>query len=244
MVDLERLPQDRLEDMAAAGTEMLECYRLLAKTGDNVVGEVLRGQGEFFEWDHYPEGDVYDPETHCQYYYHAHPAALRGDEHGHFHTFLRPKGMPPAIRPAPLADCAPPAGDNDALSHLVGISMDGFGQPTRLFTTNRWVTGETWYRAEDVIAMLDRFDMDLAFPSLAVNIWITAIVRLFRPDIEDLVRERDRTIAAWQAERPAASVFENRDLEITSWAGIAVDRRIARVAAVLQGRQGAAPHRR
>ena len=76
MVELADLPTERLEDMAAAGAEVLEVYRLLRKSGDNVVGEVLRGQGEFYEWDHFPKGDVYDPETHSQYYYHAHPAEL------------------------------------------------------------------------------------------------------------------------------------------------------------------------
>ncbi len=200
MVELADLPTERLEDMAAAGAEVLEVYRLLRKSGDNVVGEVLRGQGEFYEWDHFPKGDVYDPETHSQYYYHAHPAELRGGEHGHFHTFLRPKGMPSTIAPAPLADYAPPEGDNDALSHLIAISMDQYGYPIRLFSTNRWVTGEVWYAADDVIAMLDHFHMDLAYPSLPANIWITAMLRLFRPDIEELVRA-----ARPEGGRPAAT---------------------------------------
>ncbi len=229
MAELRELSADRLQDMATAGAEVREVYRLLAKSGDNIVAEVLRGQGEFYEWDHYPKGDVYDPETHCQYYYHAHPASLRGGEHGHFHTFLRPKGMPPTVRPAPLDDVVAPAGDNDALSHLIAISMDQYGYPIRLFSTNRWVTGETWYAADDVIQMLDRFDMDLAYPSLPVNIWITAMVRLFRPEIETLLRGRDRTVARWRQRRRVDNPFEDRDLEITSHVEIAVDRQIARV---------------
>ena len=236
MVELADLPKERLEDMAAAGAEALEVYRLLRKSGDNVVGEVLRGQGEFYEWDHFPKGDVYDPETHSQYYYHAHPAELRGGEHGHFHTFLRPKGMPPAIEPAPLADYAPPEGDNDALSHLIGISMDQHGYPIRLFTTNRWVTGEVWYAADNVIAMLDRFHMDLASPSLPVNIWITALLRLFRPDIEELVRARDQKVAARRQRNPDTNVYEDRDLEITSFADISVEGQIERVTQALAGK--------
>ena len=229
MVELADLPTERLEDMAAAGAEVLEVYRLLRKSGDNVVGEVLRGQGEFYEWDHFPKGDVYDPETHSQYYYHAHPAELRGGEHGHFHTFLRPKGMPSTIAPAPLADYAPPAGDNDALSHLIGISMDQYGYPIRLFSTNRWVTGEVWYAADDVIAMLDHFHMDLAYPSLPANIWITAMLRLFRPDIHELVRARDQKVAAQQQRDPDTNVYEDRDLEITSFLDISVEDQIGRI---------------
>lgn len=238
-LDLDRLNRDRLEDMAAAGGEIAECYRLLRKSGSNIVAEVLRGQGEFYHWDHYPAGDVYDPETHSQYYYHAHPAEMRGGEHGHFHTFLRPKGMPAGIRPAPVADLAPPEGENDALSHLIAISMDGYGYPKRLFTTNRWVTGETWYAADDVIRMLDRFDMDLACPSLPVNIWIGAMIRLFRPEIEDLLHCRDHAVAQWQARKPVAaegagpSAYEDRDLEVTSALDISVDRRIQELAALL-----------
>ncbi len=169
--------------MLAAGEEILECYRVLRKTGDNVVGEVLRDQGKFYEWNHYPNGDVYDSETHAQYFYHAHPTELRGGEHGHFHTFLRAKGMPPGTAPVPNdGDTEWPAGD-DALSHIVGIAMDSKGYPIGLFTANRWVTGETWYAARDVRAMLDRFVIDPARPSWPVNRWITAMLRLFRPQI-------------------------------------------------------------
>ena len=68
------LTRDALEVMAAAGREVLECHRVVAKTGGNIVGEVLRGQGTFYEWNHYPKGDVYDSETHSQHYYHTHAA--------------------------------------------------------------------------------------------------------------------------------------------------------------------------
>ena len=57
-VDLASIPTDRLEAMAAAGADVLECHRVLANTGGNIVGELLRGVETFFEWDHYPAGDV------------------------------------------------------------------------------------------------------------------------------------------------------------------------------------------
>ena len=52
--------------MAKAGNQILECYRVLQKSDANVVGEVLKGHGEFYEWDHYPPGDSYDLETPSQ----------------------------------------------------------------------------------------------------------------------------------------------------------------------------------
>ena len=229
MTDLRSLPAKRLREMAGAGDRILECYRVLRKSDANVVAEVLRGQGEFYEWDHYPKGDVYDHETHGQYYYHAHPADLRGGEHGHFHTFVRPKGMPAGVKPAPLADFKPPKDKNDALSHLVAISTNKAGYPVRLFTTNRWVTGETWYAAKDVIRLVDRFLMDLAYPSWPVNIWITEMLRLFRPQIEELLLARDRTVGRWQADQPEGNTCEDRGLEITSVIEISVERQIEEV---------------
>lgn len=139
-IDFAKLSTDRLKTMVAAGDDVIDCHRVLAKTGDNIVGELIRGVETFYEWDHYPKGDVFDHETHSQFYYHAHPQELRGGEHSHFHTFVRPLGMPAGILPAPLPGLELPKGDNDALSHIIGISMDPQGVPIRLFATNRWVT--------------------------------------------------------------------------------------------------------
>lgn len=236
------LPLGRLADMAAAGGQIRECYRLLRKGGGNIVGEVLRGHGAFCDWEHYPPGDVYDDETHAQYYYHAHPGAWRFAEHGHFHTFLRPPGMPPGVRPAGSADDDAQArggtGCDGAPSHLVAISMDDAGYPLRLFTTNRWVTGEAWYAADDVIRMLDRFVVDLAYPSLPVNIWITAMLRLFRPEIEVLIRERDAALEASAAAGAGRSAHEDRDVEILSSLEVSVEERLEGVIRALELRQG------
>lgn len=225
MAQLYDLSKASLGSMAEAGERILECYRVLRKTEDNVVGEVLRGQGEFFEMDHYPKGDVYDPETHSQYYYHSH----RDDEHGHFHTFLRQKGMPKGLTPIEQSEATFMKERDDTLSHLIAISMNRAGYPICLFTTNRWVAADNWYGAEDVIAMLDRFMMDMAQPSWPVNIWITNMVRLFRPEIEELVRERDKVVADWRKRHQDRDVFEDRELELTSILDISVEKQIERV---------------
>jgi len=168
VIEFRRLTRQRLKRMLAAGEDVLSCQRALEKGGLNIVGEVLRGQGTFYEWTHYPEGDVFDRDSHAQYYYHAHRSAP--DEHGHFHLFLRKAGMPDGIGPAPHAGSTQdwPTGEGQ-LSHLVAVAMDSHGWPIRLFCTTRWVTGETWYRAEDVVRMLDRFVVDHAYPSWPVN---------------------------------------------------------------------------
>ena len=158
-LDFSLLSSGDLSRMATAAEEALEIAGLLAKTGDNVVGELIKNAGTFYEWNHYPDGDVYDAETGSQFYYHAHPANLRTGEHGHFHTFLRPAGMPAGIAPARVPDLVPPKEPNDALCHLIGISMDDLGAPICLFTVNRWVTGEYWYDGADILRMLDRFEI-------------------------------------------------------------------------------------
>tara|TARA_Y100001934_G_scaffold192300_1_gene226713 strand:- start:25934 stop:26692 length:759 start_codon:yes stop_codon:yes gene_type:complete len=237
-VDFAKIPKERLEAMYEAALEVVECHRVLAKTEDNIVGELIRGHEQFYEWDHYPTGDVFDQETHSQFYYHAHPQELRGGEHGHFHTFLRPKGMPRGVQPALVADLKTPEEDDEALSHLIAISMDNLGFPIRMFTTNRWVTGEYWYSAEDVRKMIDHFMIDLAQPSWPVNRWVSAMVRLFRPQIAALIDARDVAIAQWERDHPDVNVFEDEDLEVTSVLEINIDEQIGAVTTALENNPG------
>lgn len=227
--DLERLSPDVLRKMLAAGDDINECYRVLGKGGLNVVGEVLKGNGQFVELNHYPPGDVYDRDSHAQYYYHAH----REGEHGHFHTFLRAKGMPLGAQPVPEAATKDWPKGTDALAHLVAISMDKKGFPIRIFTTNRWVTGETWYPAREIRRMLGLFVIDHAYPSWPTNRWITAMVRLFRPQIEALVDARDIEMRARALAEPEADIYEDRDFEVISEIEIDVDRQLERVRAAL-----------
>ncbi|WP_417815224.1 DUF6969 family protein [Thalassospira alkalitolerans] len=227
-IDWTSYPTGRLERMLAAGRDVMECHRVLTLTGDNIVGELIKTGGSFFEWSHYPEGDVYDRNSHSQFYYHAHPKDEQRDwkEHGHFHTFLRPRGMPEGSKPLPIDGFEFPEGPNDALSHLIAVSMDEFGFAQRLFTTNRWVTGEVWYDGDTVIRMLENFIIDHAQPSWPVNRWISGIIMLYRPMIEFLVRERDVAITAWQEKYPDRDVYEDRELEVTSTIDIRVEDQI------------------
>lgn len=230
---------DRISELAAGSVELArmhaaaaivaECRHVLAASAGGVLGEIAAGEVLLTEWRHYPAGEVYDPQTHGQYFYHAHPAADRpAPEHGHFHTFLRAEGMPLGVAPLVLPEMAvvdalrpPPQaapikhGARDEVSHLVAIALDPRGEPIRLFTTNRWVTGETWYRADDVIRMLDRFTIGEAGPSTVLNRWIGGMVGLFRPQIAALLRRRDETVMAWRRRR-RTNVFEDPRIEITS----------------------------
>lgn len=242
VVPFSELETERLQAMAEAGAEVLNIHRLLSKTGANVVGELLKTEPKFYEWNHYPKGDVFDRETHGQYYYHAHVAAQRFEgEHGHFHTFLRPGGMPEGMSPAKLPGVVLPEDASTHLSHLISISMNPQGFSFRLFTVNRWVTGEVWHKAADVIALLDLFEIDHTWPSWPVNRWVSAMIPLFRPQIVALVEARDRTIEGWVAEEGGGNasyeeVFEDRNREITSYLDIDLEQQVASIQNELERR--------
>ena len=220
------LSQERLEKMAAAGAEVMECYRVLEKASANVVGEVIANQGTFYEWDHYPDGDVFDHDSHSQHYYHSHRP--EEGEHGHFHLFMRREAIPDRMTHRPYGSTGEwPTGD-DIICHLIAIAMEPKGYPTHLFTTNRWVTGEIWYRSADVIELLDRFEIDHTYPSWAANRWITAMVALYQPQIAQLLIERDVVIDAW-AESHDGDVLEDRDLEVTSKVSLDIKHQIKQI---------------
>lgn len=231
LLDTNKLSPHQLNKMKQAGVEIRHCYGLMKKSRTNIIARVIAGHDTFYEFDHYPKGDVYDIDTHAQYYYHAHRE--EAGEHGHFHTFLRAKGFPDGITEAPYNGSGErPLGD-DALSHIIAISMDHEGFPIALFTTNRWVTDETYYVADDVIRMIDHFDLEMVHPCLSVNRWISAMLVLFRPQINALLKERDARLYAWQARHKGVDVFEDRDLEITSILDIDVDAQMRDVEAAL-----------
>jgi hypothetical protein len=236
-----RVSQAEIEQMIAAAEIIRDCRRDLAARDTDLAGEVTRSSS-ICAWRHYPDGEVFDATSHAQYFFHVHPPESRPPlERGHFHTFLRAEGMPSGVVPLLLPELAvadvtalPPQaaplkrGERDEVSHLIAIAIDVRGEPIRLFTTNRWVTGETWYRAEDVTRMLDCFVIAEREPSAVLNRWIGAMIHLFRPQIAALLQARDETVMAWRRRR-RTQVFEDPRLEITSSLDIQLDAQLALV---------------
>src|SRR3546814_6017546 len=83
--------------------------------------------------------------------------------------------------------------------------------------------------AAEMSRLLDVFKIDHAQPSWPVNRWISAMVVLFKPQIAELLRGRDARVAAWQDQNPGADVFEDRDLEVTSYLDISVEAQVRAV---------------
>lgn len=185
------------QEREQALAEIAFCEAVLAKGGLNVLSETFAGVDSIAAWDHYPPGDVFDPASNGQWYYHCHPAEEGAIEHGHFHCFLRPQGP------------------DGPVHHLVAIGVDAAGRLVRLFTVNQWVVGDDWADADTTIALLSRFDMQMPRPSYLVNRWLTAVLVAYEGEITALIAERDRVLGA---HRPPADGLarEDRALEVTS----------------------------
>ncbi len=121
-----------------------------------------------------------------RFFYHTHSAPQRlGDEHGHFHIFV-----PPPRRPGRTPGLFSP---------LIGITVDARGMPLRLFTTNRWVTDETWQGTSSLERHLRRPVLHGAEPADVAR-WLDNLLVLFADDIAALLHARDRRLAGSMAE--------------------------------------------
>lgn len=173
------------------------CESILAKGGLSVLTETFRETSSIAAWDHYPPGDVFDPSSGAQWFYHCHPAEEGAMEHGHFHCFIRPDGV------------------DGPIHHLAAVGVDAHGRVLRLFTVNQWVVGDDWLDAEATIALLPRFDVQMPRPSYLVNRWLTAIFAAHEDDIAGLIRARDDVLAA-HAVPAGIDVRQDKALEVTS----------------------------
>jgi len=196
-----------LRAQRAAGRAVAEVYERLADRDGHLVEQLLRGR-PFVEYQHYPRDRVIDAASAGQYFFHAH----RDGEVGHFHVFMGRRGMPAGVRPLVRGQ--------KTRAHLVAIAVDAHGLPTHLFAPNRWATEETFYAADDVCRMIDAFAMDAT--RYEADRWLAAMLRLYRPQIAELLATRDRKLA-----RLGDGATERRDVEIVCTRRIDVVRRIA-----------------
>ena len=183
-----------------------------ARCGRNFTQAAMAGARQCVELAHYPERDVVDPVHGTRFYYHAHGSRRRpADEHGHFHLFAH--GAEPG-----------------AYMHLVGLSLNALGQPVRLFTTNRWVTAETWRPAAEVEQALARFTVQARGRMAPVARWLTAMVQLYGRQLALLVRRRDAVMArrarALSMAQPWDALWEDRRLDVVTESRISLTQRI------------------
>lgn len=192
-----------LERRLTAAAELVTALREVEEGGSNLLAAFI-GDEPFVAFQHYPEDDFWDPETCAQFYFHAHNPGTREAEVGHIHCFHRPGGRD--------SEAAP--------HHLVAIALDAVGRPCSLFTTNRWVTQETFLpapAAREVALHYGPSGDDV--PSRVV----AAIFGLYREEIMTLLDERDAVLAARMAETPGSVPLEDHSLEIVSKRAVDLD---------------------
>lgn len=157
---------------ARSAQTIIRVMSQLASRQSSLCVSALAGAEKFEEWRHYPVKDAVDRRRGTEFYYHAHAADERlADEHGHFHIFARTHQA-------------------KQFHHLIAISLNPHGLPTRLFLTNQWVTGESWVGVDRIAPLIERFDCHVSGRLAPVAVWITAMIRIYTKEILALHAQR------------------------------------------------------
>lgn len=222
---LSKLSTSELKQMLRAAKELFECNRFFREKNSTIHREITQGECSLPKFKHYPTQGISDPTNYSQYYYHAH----REQEHGHFHLFFQPKGIPESVTPL-----SPSPRQTPSPVHLVAISVSQEGVPIKLFTINRWTTGDPWYKSEDVQEMLTRYRVTPAEPYEYVSRSLNAIVCLFMPQIRELIALREQAVNKWRNQYPEIDPLEDRRLDILSQVPIDLELQIAVLVDILK----------
>lgn len=218
-----------LERMEDAAESLLQCYVELSATGTHVLAEILDGSSPR-QWDHYPHDDVVDAVSGYQFFYHSHSPGDRDAlmEHGHLHVFARTDVHAKAIESDTETDFLSQLGEEPADArtiNLLCVALDAKGLPNRLFTVNRWVTGDHLASAAATRRLVVGFHVRSERYRLITN-WLQAFLHLFQPQVEQLLIERDRRLLELASDRISAGLLEDESVEILSSIDIDIDRQI------------------
>lgn len=169
-----------------------------ARSGRNLAWAAMAGARELRPLEHHPAHDVVDAHTGCRFYYHGHdlpgaPSAW----HGHFHLFVpHPKGT--------------------GFSHLAALALSDQGMPQQWFSTNQWVTGESWASARQLKTALSSYAVATSGRLSPVAQWVSAFVSLEQDTLIELLRARDARLAELSSQRSQARVLADRRVHVLS----------------------------
>ncbi|MGD8925221.1 MAG: hypothetical protein PVG20_00135 [Thioalkalispiraceae bacterium] len=167
-------PIDSQQELVWA-SRLVECMNDMGKHHTNAVLLSLEGNKTIKPYQRYPETPYYFGNKHWRAFYHCHqsPEQITG-EHGHYHFFTR-------------------VNTDSEWSHVVAMGMSNHGQPTRLFTTNLWVTDGKWFPANLLMPQLTLL-ANSQDDSLATN-WLKYVLLLFQSEISELLIIRDNKVS-------------------------------------------------
>lgn len=215
VASLRQLDGVRRQRAHHAADTLIDCLHRFVHAGQAPLAAVVGAAQTPEIWQHYrPDTAALDGRLGVlHYYYHAHasPGAAPG-EHGHFHLF---------------AQLGNDAAGEARYTHLVGIGVDARGMPCRLFTTNRWVTGETWLPASRVLALAELIAAAPAATGDPVQRWLHAQLGVFALQLTHLLRHRDRRMAARRRGGQRPGLFDDRRMQIISQCRVSVATQLA-----------------
>lgn len=225
------LTSQQVSRMQAAAETLLACYAELAADKSHLLAEILDDSVPR-QWAHYPDDDVIDRGSGYQFFYHSHSPEDRDvtTEHGHFHVFARQDVHGHSIESGIEEDFLKRLNGEQETDvntiHLLCVSLNAKGVPTALFTVNRWVTGGHLFSAATTLHLLSSFAVQ-AKNGLRVSRWLTALLTIFRPQIKQLLIERDTTLLGLATSRVEAGLLEDESVELLSSVPIDIDQQIA-----------------
>lgn len=223
---LAQLPTVDLLKMKASGLEVQKWDEVMSKVGSNVISEVVPASDPFIVKEHYPYDEVFDRDTSSLYFYHSH----RPQEHGHFHLFYCNADKLSQYEPVYIQD------KKSFSVHLLAISIHPDGSPLGFFTTNQWITPKEWWYNYDVIQdLVSEFEVTHAYPSWPTNQWINHMLRLFKPQIDDMLEQRDKKLS--QLEGPMEKRLKNKKHDILSQVPISVEIQLQVIQEILDERE-------
>lgn len=207
---LSQYNQRDLFEMYSAGLETVKWQKLLSKVNATVVSDIIKDLDEFFIGERYPHDESVDRETKSSYFYHSH----RPKEHGHFHIYYSNKLVMEKFKPITTWDKKHPN------THLVAISMHPNGDPIGFFIPNHWITKDDWYVHEDMKEMFSQFRINHPYPSWPSNQWVSEMLKLFRPQIEHILKKRDEML--FNSDKPLDKIIKNKRLDVLASISISI----------------------
>lgn len=187
-------------DRESCMADLLDCLIRFAERSSNPVLDLLDDES-LQETHRYPPSGLEFGDSRWRAFYHCHGSPRRrAGEHGHFHIFARP-------------DAA-----RDDWTHVAGLAMDCLGQPVEWFAVNQWVTGGSWLPADDLIR---RLPVPVPAPHDGLTErWLAGMVCAYKDDIQQLLRQRDRALAAHVSGNDGAAAMKNRAIYDLAASGI------------------------
>lgn len=164
----------------------------LSALNTNPVLLCLENETDFVAGKKYSLPSYINNDFGLRIFYHHHDYPNKTDnEHGHFHLFIRLKGL-------------------TEWHHLLLISMDKQGQAFQLATVNQWVTDSRWIEQTDLGHLFQQ--LEVQDPESLLHSWFIAILSVFHEEIISLITKRDQQLSDINETFAPGDNLKNRDI--------------------------------